>query len=108
MSQGIPAMTQGTSSMGVANNDIIFSTILQRLENIDTKLTQLDNIQVTVNKITTRLGSIDRKVNELEVKIKDMEVSRTFDNAAMVEIKSETSGLKIGSPIFIKKSYLIF
>ena len=54
--------------------------ILQKLENMDKKLGQLDNIQTTMSKITVQLSDIEKKVNEVETKVSEIESSRQFDS----------------------------
>ncbi|XP_052820388.1 uncharacterized protein LOC128246236 [Mya arenaria] len=60
---------------------------------IDSKLTQLDTIQITVNKITTRLDKIDQRVGGLETKIKDIEESRNYDSKTLNEIREKQKEL---------------
>lgn len=56
-----------------------FSVVLQRLDNIDKRLSQLDLIQSTVEKITDGLQKLDQRVSAMETKMVDLEHSRDFD-----------------------------
>ncbi|KAL4221058.1 hypothetical protein ACF0H5_019320 [Mactra antiquata] len=40
--------------------------IIQRLDSMDSKLNQLNKIQLTVDKITERLNTLDKKINDIE------------------------------------------
>ncbi len=58
-----PIMTQQNSCL--PNNDVLQS-ILSRLDKMDSKLNQLNNIQTSVNKINERLNAMDRKIADIE------------------------------------------
>lgn len=66
-----------------------FSTLMQRFDRIETKLSQLDIIQSTVSKITSRLDSLDQKVKGLESKMVDIETSRNYDSSCLTEISEK-------------------
>ncbi|MEW8544210.1 MAG: hypothetical protein AB2693_11810 [Candidatus Thiodiazotropha sp.] len=68
-------------------NPDLMMQIIQRLDNMDRKLGQLDSIQSSVNMITTRMNSFDQKVNSLEAKMLDIEKSREFDSKSLDEIR---------------------
>jgi len=78
-----------TSSVFVTSDQ--FSALIQRLDRIDNKLTQLDGIQSSVKAITVRLDQIDKRVNDIEVKFKDIERSREYDSKNIDEIKKKHS-----------------
>jgi tetrahydromethanopterin S-methyltransferase subunit G len=86
--QGSPNMTQTYIPQSAAGNlqSDQLSVIIQRLEKIDNKLTQLETIQSTVNKITERLESLDRRVSTIESRMHDIEQSRMFDSQSLDDI----------------------
>ena len=58
----VPApVGQQTHNVVQQNSDVMVQ-ILQRLDIMDKKLGQLENIQASVNTITTRMNSVDQKV----------------------------------------------
>lgn len=57
-----PGTSNGTSDQGVMN------LILQRLDNMDKKLGQLDSIQTSINNITVKVSEIEVKVLGFGVK----------------------------------------
>ena len=85
LSQGYTCM-QGPTVMGPGEQ---FSALIQRLDNIDTKLTQLEGIQLSVNKITGRLDQMDLRIQNVECKMKGIEESREFDSTSVDEIKQK-------------------
>lgn len=63
--------------------------ILNKLEGIEQKLSQLDSIQSTVRNITSRLINIDEKVQSLEMKMMELEISRSYDSQCVEEISKK-------------------
>ena len=80
-----PAYNTPPTYLNLTGNDQ-FSTLLSRLDVIDSKLSQLDGIQKSVKSINSRLDKIDTKVTSLESKIIDVEKSREFDSSSIDEI----------------------
>ena len=58
-----------------------FLTILNRLEMIDKRLSQLDAVENSVKSINVRLDKLDSKVTNLEKTVTDIERSREFDSS---------------------------
>ncbi|KAH3698313.1 hypothetical protein DPMN_085832 [Dreissena polymorpha] len=92
-----PSFTQFTTqsnapltSSGFVTSDP-FSALIQRLDIIDNKSTQLNGIQSSVNAITVRLDQIDKRVNDIEVKFKDIERNREYDSTNIEGIKKKHS-----------------
>ena len=69
-----------------SRNDNVLSLILQRLDSVDSKLTQLDKIQSCVSNLTDRMNKIEQKINEFDKKMNDYEQSRIFDSSMMEDI----------------------
>ena len=61
----------------------VWVRILDRLDTMDRKLTQLDSIQVSVNKITDQVYTMNTKINSLEAKMANVEQSREFDSKSI-------------------------
>ena len=61
---------------------------------MDKKLGQLENIQASVNTITTRMNSVDQKVTSLESKITDIEKSRDFDSNSLDAIRKKQTDME--------------
>ena len=80
-------MTQPTSP-GTADQSTM-GLILQKLESMDKKLGQLDNIQKAVSKITVQVSDIEKKVNVLETKVNEIESSRQFDSGTLDNINKK-------------------
>ena len=68
-----------------------FSLILQRLDRVDSRLSQLDTIQSSVNTIIGRLNDIDQKVIMFDRRLTELENSRQFDAANMDDIRKQQS-----------------
>lgn len=64
----------------------IAATIMQRLDSMDKKLSQLDTIQESITKVTKRLNTMDSKINKMESQIHDLEKSKEFDGGFLDEI----------------------
>lgn len=58
----------------------VMNMILQRLDNMDKKLGQLNTIQSSIANITVKVDDIETKVNTLESKVNALESSRGFDS----------------------------
>lgn len=71
---------QGGPDQGVMN------LILQRLDNMDKKLGQLDSIQTSISKITVKVNDIEGKLGALETKVRQIETSRDFDSASVDQL----------------------
>lgn len=76
-----------TPSTPVNNTQMdMFTMIIQRLDSMDKRLSQLDSIQSSVKNITVRIDTIDQKVTNLEAKIKDIESSHQYDSGTLDEL----------------------
>ena len=61
----------------------VWVRMLDRFDTMDRKLTQLDSIQVWVNKITDQVYTMKKKINSLEAKMANVEQSRVFDSKSI-------------------------
>jgi chromosome segregation ATPase len=66
-----------------------FTLILQLLDSVDSRLSQLYTIQSTMKAMTGRLNAIDEKLKTLDTRVTEVESSRGFDSASMEEIQSK-------------------
>ena len=90
----VPApVGQQTHNVVQQNSDVMVQ-ILQRLDIMDKKLGQLENIQASVNSITTRMNSVDQKVTLLESKITDIEKSHDFDSNSLDAIRKKQTDME--------------
>ena len=78
-----PMGPMGSPGSVQAPSQDVLSKILQRLDNMDKKLGQLDSIQLSVNKITDQVNTMNTKINGLETKMKTIEDSRQFDSKSI-------------------------
>lgn len=78
-----PGIQSGVSDQG------IMGLILQRLDNMDKKLGQLDSIQSSISNITVKVSDIEVKVKNLESKVNAIENSRDFDTEAVEKINKK-------------------
>ena len=60
---------------------------MNRFDEIEKKLSQLDNIDRSVQKIICRLDKIDTKVQNFEKIVADVEKSRQFDSSNITDIQ---------------------
>ena len=63
--------------------------ILQRLDNMDKKLGQLDSIQLSITNITVKVSDIEGQVKALEQKVNLIESSRDFDTEAVENLNKK-------------------
>jgi hypothetical protein len=63
-----------------------FSSLLQRLDNIDKKLSTLNSIQTTIDKFTVHLDNLDKKIIAIATKMSDMEQSWAFESKRVDDI----------------------
>ncbi|XP_053400069.1 uncharacterized protein LOC123559158 isoform X1 [Mercenaria mercenaria] len=73
----------------VVSTDQTMSLILQRLDCIDTKLGQLDKIQVSMNNITVKMDTLEQRVTVMETTVAEIEKSRTFDSNSSDTLKQK-------------------
>ena len=67
----------------------IMNLILQRLDNMDKKLGQLDTIQSSIANITVKVSDIESKVHTLETKVNTLETSRGFDSETVAALNKK-------------------
>lgn len=86
--QHIPAVSQNT------NIQATLEMLLQKVNNIDSRLNKLDSIEKSVESVKTKLNSIESRVTKLErgfeaseKKLVDLETSRSFDAQNCDELK---------------------
>ena len=60
---------------------------MNRFDEIEKKLSKLDNIDKSVQKINCRLDKINTKVQNLEKIVADVEKSRQFDSSNITDIQ---------------------
>ena len=82
---------QGCSGYSGSGDQSVMSLVLQRLDNMDKKLGQLGEIQISLNKITVKVDDIEGKVNQLETKVRQIENSRDFDSSSVEQINNKQS-----------------
>lgn len=75
--------------LGICTDDSVMNKILERLENMDTKLGQLGAIQSSINNITVKVNTIEQKVKTLETKVDMLETSRQFDSESFEALKGK-------------------
>lgn len=71
-----------------------FSLLLQRLDSVDTKVTHLDSINQTVNRLDKRLNGIEKKVEEFEKRLTQLEESRQFDSNVVENLSGRQSKIE--------------
>ncbi|KAH3828348.1 hypothetical protein DPMN_130305 [Dreissena polymorpha] len=67
----------------------ILSAILDRLNAVDKKLSQLDQIQQTVSSIVSRIDKMAQQIPNFESRIKDVEQSCDFSDSAIENLKKD-------------------
>ena len=63
--------------------------ILQRLDNMDKKLGQLETIKNSISTLTVKVSDIEVKVKNLEQRVATLENSRDFDSESVQNLKSK-------------------
>ncbi|KAH3787214.1 hypothetical protein DPMN_165334 [Dreissena polymorpha] len=84
-----------TPNTPISPNQAILSSILDRLNSMDNKLSQLDKIQSCVSAITSRVDKLDKGISDIEVKIKDFEKSCDFSGGAIGDITKQQQQLNL-------------
>ncbi|KAH3714626.1 hypothetical protein DPMN_057311 [Dreissena polymorpha] len=79
-----------TSSSPLPSSDIL-SSILERLNYVDKKLSQLDQIQQTVSGIVSRIVKIEQKMNYFETRIKELEKPCDFSGNMIENLTKKQS-----------------
>lgn len=67
----------------------VMGLILQRLDNMDKKLGQLESIQSSLTNITVKVNDMEAKVKNLESKVNIIESSRDFDTEAVENLNKK-------------------
>ena len=78
-----PGTFSGSADPGLMN------LILQRLDNMDQKLGQLNSIQSSINSITVKVNDIETKCKTLESKVDMIENSRKFDSKTVEALQKK-------------------
>ena len=76
-------------TFGVNPDQGVMNLILQRLDNMDQKLGQLNSIQSSINSITVKVNDIETKFKTLESKVVTIENSRTFDSKTVEALQKK-------------------
>ncbi|XP_052242307.1 uncharacterized protein LOC127852388 [Dreissena polymorpha] len=69
----------------------ILSSILERLNSVDKKLSQLDQIHQTVSGIVLRIDNIEQRMNSFETRMKELEKSCDFSGNMIENITKKQS-----------------
>lgn len=84
------SMNQPSSSnMQNGPDQGVMGLILQRLDNMDKKLGQLEVIQNSISTITVKVSDIEVKVRNLEQKVTTLETSRDFDTESVQHLNAK-------------------
>ena len=57
----------------------ILTVIFQRLDSVDNKLSQLDDIKKSIKGITSRMDKMEDRIKNIEGKVKTLEEGKSFD-----------------------------
>lgn len=73
----------------------MLSMLIQKVDILDTKLTQLETIQSTVNGLTGKMNTLSQKISTLETKFEECERSRIFDSQLLDDINKKQKDMEI-------------
>jgi len=89
--QGQSFMSQLASPIS-PNHDIL-ATILDRLNSMDNKLSQLEKIQSSVSAMNIRIDKVDKRISDIESRITEVEKSCEFSGSAAEDISNKQKQL---------------
>lgn len=76
----------------------IFKILMQRLEAMDSKLTQMQTaqtgIQNSMTSLTVQINGLDAKISTLDTRVGDIEKSRQFDSQILDEISTKQKNIE--------------
>ncbi|KAH3747469.1 hypothetical protein DPMN_181896 [Dreissena polymorpha] len=68
----------------------ILSSILDRLNSVDMKLSHFDQIHQTVTGLVSRIDKIEQRINNFKSRIKDLDKSCDFSDSPFGNLKKQT------------------